>query len=111
MSDLVQCTRCRKKMIDEEYDSHDCIPKIKKIKTIKYASYFLNEDKQRGKMIEIRGIDGTHYEFVEVPENKEYTKIPYQIPLSTERKHEQESTEDEDSALIRQIYNWWLRNS
>lgn len=79
-------------MIHEEYDDHRCMPKIKEIKTIKCAYFFINHDEQRGKILEVRAMDGTHYEFLEIPENKEYTKIPYQPIGNTENNSRQDNS-------------------
>ena len=76
MADLVQCTRCRNTMMNEEYDVHRCSPQIKHLKSLKFTSYSISE-KNGKKTINIRGFDGTHYQFLEIPEDKEHTKVPY----------------------------------
>ncbi len=78
MNDLVICTRCNKKFLHEEYDMHRCMPTIKNWKTIRFASFYIQNDELGRKIITIRAMDGTNFEFIEVPENKEYTKKPYQ---------------------------------
>ena len=93
MADLVECTRCNKKFLDEEYDEHRCIPEIKKMKTIKYAHSFTYIDATGRNVISIRAMDGTDFEFIEVPENKSLTKIPYQ-PFSTTKEN---TTSDQQS--------------
>lgn len=93
-------------MIDEEFSNHRCMPEIKGWMTMKYASCYTVKDEQNRKITTFRGMDGIVYDFVEIPEDKEYTKIPYQIPLSTEKKQVEESTEDEAEPKMRfcQIY-------
>ena len=77
-------------MIDEEYDQHRCSPKIQDLKSFKFTSYSISE-KDGKKTLNVRGSDGTHYQFLEIPENKEYTKIPY-VPGSTDMRHGKKST-------------------
>ena len=92
MSNLVQCTRCKKTMIDEEFNDHRCMPKITGFKKIKYADCYTVEDSQNRKIITIRGMDGIVYDFVEIPENKEYTKIPYQPIGNTNKNNRQDNS-------------------
>ena len=81
VSDLVQCTRCRKVTINEEYDSHRCVAEYKGSKTVNYSHYLMTKGESRKGInwISIIGLDGIRYEFNEVPENKDLTKIPYDI--------------------------------
>jgi hypothetical protein len=44
MTNLVNCTRCSKVMINEEYDLHDCMPEIKSWKTIKFTNYYISKN-------------------------------------------------------------------
>ena len=90
MTELVQCTRCHKTMINEEYDQHRCSPQIQELKSLKFTSYSISENYGK-KTINIRGSDGTHYQFLEIPEDKEYTKIPY-ISGSTDLRQGEKST-------------------
>ena len=97
MSDLVQCTRCRKVLVDEEYDSHKCKPEIKDSKTIKSASHYIIKDEDDRTVIGIRGLNGISYEFIEIPEDKEHTKIPYQpTNLGSNRRNFTERRSDDD---------------
>ena len=102
MAELVKCIRCKKTMIAEEYDNHRCIPAIKGFRTIKYATSYSIRDEQNRKTTTFRGIDGIVYDFIEIPENKEVTKILYQ-PIGNTIKN---STEDETEPSFRccQIY-------
>jgi len=78
MNDLVECTRCHKVLVNEEYDNHRCVPKITGIVTEKCAYHFIYKDPDTGNsIITIMGFNGISYNFIEIPENKQYTKIPY----------------------------------
>ncbi|MDE1842011.1 MAG: hypothetical protein KGI09_09040, partial [Thaumarchaeota archaeon] len=94
-----QCTRCNKKFLEEEYDSHRCMPAIKKIKTIKYAHSYTYVDTVGRKVTVIRALDGIDFEFIEVPENKEQTKIPYQPQVNTNN-----TTDKETEPVLRNCY-------
>ena len=87
MSDLVQCTRCKKILMDEEYNLHRCIPEIKDFRTIKCASHYIIKDENGGIIIGVRTLNGISYEFLEVPEDKEHTKIPYQPTFDKEKNN------------------------
>lgn len=76
--DLVECTRCRKLMINEEYINHLCEPIMKNCKIIKFTSYFITKNDEGKTLLDITAINGDSYMFEEVPENKEYTKIPFE---------------------------------
>jgi len=102
MTELVECVRCRKITIDEEYDKHRCIPKITGFKTIPYATSYTVTDEQGRKIITLRGMDGIVYDFIEIPEDKEYTKIPYQPKGNTEKTTDDE-TEPEIMPKIRKF--------
>lgn len=83
-------------MIDEEYDSHNCLPKIRDWKTVEIAHFYINKDSQGRKIIHILGWDGTDYEFLEGNEEKALSKMPYQPTGNTNniptRKQNQEET-------------------
>lgn len=81
MNDLIKCGRCNKVVIVEEYDSHECMPEIKSWKTIKFTNFYILKDKAGLTTIGIRSSDGTKYDFIEVPEDKPNTKIPYEPTL------------------------------
>lgn len=90
MAELVQCTRCKKILVHEEYDDHECQLKIQNWKTLKFTSFYVvNLDGK--KVVKILADDGTKYEFLEILENKEYTKIPY-FPGSTDLRQGEKST-------------------
>lgn len=95
MTELAKCTRCRKITIDEEYDDHRCIPEIKGYKTINYASSYSIIDDQNRKITTFRGMDGIVYDMVEISEDKEHTKIPYQPKSNMEK-----TTDDEPEPKI-----------
>lgn len=92
MNDLAECSRCHKVLVNEEYDQHYCMPQIKKWHTwkpIKIAHLSISE-RDGKKFIDIIGIDGTKYDFEEIPEDKEHTKISYQPPkLNTGKKFDE----------------------
>ncbi|MBS3923516.1 MAG: hypothetical protein KGZ37_10280 [Nitrosarchaeum sp.] len=92
MSDLVQCTRCNKKLMNEEYENHVCMPQIKSFKTVKFTDYYItkNEDVTRIHVITQAGLD---LELIEIPENKKFTKIPYQPRGNTENTSTDKVTE------------------
>ena len=66
-------------MVDEEYDSHKCLPRFKGLKTIKIARLFIIKDDQNRTIIEARGLDGITYELIQIPENREFDKIPVDL--------------------------------
>jgi len=65
-------------MIDEEYDLHNCKPEIRDSRTIKCSDHYIIKDKNGRTVIGIIAFNGISYEFLETPEDKEHTKIPYQ---------------------------------
>jgi hypothetical protein len=80
MTNLFECSRCHKVLVDEEYDEHYCMPKIAKWHSwepIKIAHFSISE-REGKRFIDMRSLDGTKFEFIEVPEDKERTKTPYQ---------------------------------
>lgn len=88
MDNLVQCSKCKKVMMDEEYSSHTCLPKLKDWKTIKIAHFYINEDEFKRKHMHILGWDGIDYDFIEEKEEKESCKMSYELPnLNTEKNH------------------------
>lgn len=84
MDNLVECAKCEKVMMDEEYNAHTCLPKVKNWKTVKIAHFYINEDDLGRKHLNILGWDGIDYEFIEEVKNKELTKIPYHPKLNKE---------------------------
>ncbi len=84
MTGLVGCSRCNKKMIDEEYAIHNCIPEIKSHKTLKFTHYYITKEPNGTTKINITTKDGIWLECFEIPEEKEHTKIPYQPTGNTE---------------------------
>jgi hypothetical protein len=102
MSDLVKCTRCRKFMIDEEYQNHLCEPIMRDCKVLKFTSYFITENSDGRTVLDITTLNGDSYVFVKVPEEKEYTKIPYEPDMRrdlTERKNDKDLTESNPETL------------
>lgn len=87
MNDLVECTRCRKVMINEEYDNHLCEPIMKDCKIIKFTSYFITKNNEGKTLLDITTINGESYMFEEVPEDKEHTQIPYQPTGNTNNNY------------------------
>lgn len=90
MGELAQCTRCRNVIIDEEYYTHQCRPKSRGHKIIKYSDYLLlknNPKSREAYAILVVGLDGITYDFVHVPENKEHTKIPYQPTFDSDKNN------------------------
>jgi hypothetical protein len=79
-------------MIDEEYDDHRCMPEIKGYKTINYASSYSVTDEQSRKVTTFRGMDGIVYDFVEIPEDKEHTKISYQPMVNTNNNSREDNS-------------------
>lgn len=79
-------------MIDEEYDHHRCIPQIKGYKTINYATSYSVIDHQNRKITTFRGMDGIVYDFIEIPEDKEHTKISYQPTLNTNNNSQEDNS-------------------
>jgi hypothetical protein len=71
--------------VNEEYDDHRCAPKIKGIVTEKCAYHFIHKDSDsENTIITIMGFNGISYDFIEIPEDKEHTKIPYVLPANRE---------------------------
>ena len=94
MTNFFQCSRCKNVWIAEEYENHLCTPRVTEFKTAKFTSYYIAEQPDGKKIIDLTTLDGISYTFEEVPENKEYTKIPYQPRVNTENtNHEDNSTD------------------
>lgn len=93
MTNIVSCTRCEKVMINEEYNNHICMPEIKSFKTIKFTDYYITKNKN-GTTIHVITKSGLDLELIEVPENKEFTKIPYQPKVTARRSTEDETAPD-----------------
>jgi hypothetical protein len=91
MAELVQCTRCRNVMIDEEYDGHLCEPKRRNFKVIKFTNFHVLEGNDGRKILDINALNGDNYIFEEVPENKDYTKMPYQPKVNTNNTTDKET--------------------
>ena len=90
MTDLVSCTRCKKTMIDEEYDDHECSMKLHSLVKLKFLSYDIIQQKSKN-LITIFDDNGVCYQFQEIPEDKEHTKIPF-IRGSTDVRRGENST-------------------
>lgn len=97
VDESVQCTRCRKVLIDEEYNSHECFPQIDNYKIIKCAMHNIVTKPNGETIIDVWAFDGTNYIFEEVPENKEYTKMPYKLPTSTDFEHRDDQSSIEQN--------------
>ena len=104
LNNLVECGRCKKVMINEEYDLHECMPDIKTWKTIKFTHHYIIKNEKGNLIIGIRGQDGTKYDFVEVPEDKPNTKIPY-MPTSLKQPYKTTNNETEPFFTIRRDIN------
>ena len=74
-------------MIDEQYEFHECIPITTGLKTIKIAYYFITKDEYDRNVIEAKTLDGIALQLIEIVEDKEHTKIPYQPDFNNQRKH------------------------
>ena len=84
MTNLIKCSRCNKVLVSEEYDTHECMPDIKRWKSVKFTHYYISN--REGKTtIGIRTVDGTKFDFEEILEDKEKTKIPYQPKGNTDK--------------------------
>ena len=99
MTELVKCTRCKKTMINEEYDQHRCMPEIKGYKTIKYTTSYSVMDEENRKVTTFRGMDGIVYDFVEIQEDKEHTKIPYQ-PIGNSQNYQPDSEQNPETISL-----------
>ena len=99
MTGLVECNRCNKYMINEEYPNHQCIPEIRSHKTIQFTNYYVQKNDNGTTTLNITTKDGVWLECVEIPENKEYTKIPYQ-PKSNTKKTTDDETEPEFAIVL-----------
>lgn len=91
MTDIVQCRRCKKIVIEEEYDKHECEPLIKNSKTIQISSYYITKDNLDRDTIHAWGLDGTVLDLVIIPEDKNSTKIPYQPTGNREKSTDKET--------------------
>jgi len=98
MTELVECSRCSKKMIEEEYSDHQCIPRIKNFKTIKFTHYHILKENDGKTTINITTKDGTWLECVQIPEDKEQTKIPYQPKGNREKNTDKVPEPEIDSS-------------
>lgn len=97
MGELVECTRCKNAFIEEEYEFHLCQPRMKECKIIKFANYHITNDHDDNTIIDIRGLDGVNFIFVEVREDKERTKISYQTPnLNKDKNNYKTPTDDQN---------------
>jgi hypothetical protein len=106
MSNLVECSRCNKVLVDEEYEQHECMPEIKRWKKVKFTHFYIS-DKGGKKVIGIRSIDGTKYDFEEVLEDKEHTKTPYMPPdFQHPKKTPDDSTEPKIKGKSKLNYNF-----
>lgn len=64
MNELVKCSRCKKAMIDEEFDDHNCSPALKGSKTILLDYYTKGKDEKGKEMLLAKGMDGIMYTFI-----------------------------------------------
>jgi hypothetical protein len=66
MSELYKCRRCCKLLIAEEFDGHNCSPKINgKLVKIDVDYWFQAKHPQTGEdIISAKGLDGTAYWFI-----------------------------------------------
>lgn len=83
-------------MIEEEYDNHLCRPRIRSYKVMKFTEFYTMKGEDGKTILNIVTVDGDDIMLEEVPENKEYTKIPYEPSKCrnlTERKADNNLTE------------------
>ncbi|HEV2193074.1 MAG TPA: hypothetical protein VGR54_05580 [Nitrosopumilaceae archaeon] len=102
MAELVQCTRCRNIMPDEDYDEHRCEPRRRNFKLIKFTSFHVIDGFDGRKILDINALNGDNFMFEEVPENKEFTKMPYEPNMRrdlTGRKNDKDLTESNPETL------------
>ena len=64
MNNAFRCKRCRRTLIEEEFESHICTPTLTGVKEIEFDYYYFTKDKVRREMIMIKGMDGILYGFV-----------------------------------------------
>ncbi len=60
-SNTFSCKRCRKIFIAEEFDAHNCEPKLIGVKDMEFDYFYISEN---GKAVIIMSMDGTNYRFV-----------------------------------------------
>ncbi len=77
MTELVQCSRCKSILIDEEYYKHDCTPKLRNVKTFSYDSYYTMKDNSGNDIIVIKTMNGDLFSFEKY--DKPRAKIPYDL--------------------------------
>jgi|APSaa5957512535_1039671.scaffolds.fasta_scaffold49501_2 hypothetical protein len=87
MNGVVKCSRCEKQMIDEEYLDHNCIPEIKSHKIIQFTHYYISKDSNGNTTLNLTTKDGVWLECVEISEDKERTKIPYQPTKNSDKNN------------------------
>src|SRR3989344_1545455 len=74
MRKTMNCKRCKKHFIDEEFDNHLCTPIPKKIQEIGIDYIFKGNSDQNGDTIHIaKGLNGILYRLVECSHNPTHT--------------------------------------
>ncbi len=101
MGELVRCARCKKILIDEEYDSHDCNPINNGWKNVKAAYYYITKDSQKQEVIFIVGLDGIDYNFTIIQKHESDKRH-----LSTENLQDKSSTEEFDSTTFKVLFHY-----
>jgi len=93
MNNIIKCTRCKKTLIEEEFNGHVCTPNLRGIKDILVDYYYLGQKDNDGhEFVYAKGLDGILYRLV-----KCLHKTPHQPSVNTE------NTNHEDNSTIRSL--------
>ncbi|MDE1769221.1 MAG: hypothetical protein KGI28_01530 [Thaumarchaeota archaeon] len=73
---MVNCERCKKQFIDEEFNDHDCSPTATKAQEIGIDYLLDGELNENGDLEYIaKGLNGILYRLVECPHNPTHTNL------------------------------------
>ena len=85
MGNTVECTRCRKHLIQEEFDTHDCASPLKAVKEIPIDFFFEARTTGNRLVLIANGLDGTLYRLVQ-SEKRRSVELDH-TNMNTPNKH------------------------
>lgn len=88
INELIKCSRCKKTMISEEFDNHNCSPILIGNRTILLDYYTKGNDENGNEMFLAKGMDGIMYTLIVDTE----PAVPIPFNPSDEIRHRDDPT-------------------
>jgi len=88
-NNVVECVRCGKRLIREEFESHICTTELKAVRHIAVDYWWLTKNEKGEELTMVKGLDGYFYRLT-VSREKGFGEMP--PGSNTRSQHHEDST-------------------